>query len=190
MRPPRVLDVGCGKAGTMRYLRETWPDAEFSGIEPSADAVVTARALGFDVSEGRLTGDTRVFGKFELVYSNNVLQHTTDPVDFIRAQSRFLAENGRLILSCPDGTKPNVELLMADQNFSLQRPHLDAISANAEMRIERWLPCPGGPLRNEQLVVLRPSEGGERTATEMLPQKIIDTNCTNLVSYMEKWSGL
>lgn len=190
-RPASVFDVGCGRGGTMRFLREVWPDATFAGIEPSADAVAAARASGFDIREGRLTADTHVSDKFELVFSNNVLQHTTDPVEFIRLQARLLSSDGKLVLSCPDGTKPNVELLMVDQNFSLQPPHLRAIAAAAGMRVERCLPCPDGPLHNEQLVVLRPGGGdSERTDTRALTQKSIDDMYADLRSYLQNWSRL
>ncbi len=187
LRPSSVFDVGCGRGGTLRYLREAWPQTRFAGIEPSADAVTEACALGFDVGEGRLTMDMPVSQRFDLVFSNNVLQHTTDPVEFIRIQARLLAPDGWLVLSCPDGTKPSVELLMADQNFSLCPPHLDAIAAKAGMRVERRLPCPGGPLRNEQLAVMRP---GEPEAVNLPTREAIDATLGQLVSYLDAWAGL
>jgi SAM-dependent methyltransferase len=189
-RPSSVFDAGCGRGGTMRFLREAWPDARFVGIEPSADAVAAARILGFDVSEGRLTIDAPVTERFDLVFSNNVLQHTTDPVEFIRAQARLLSPGGQLVLSCPDGTKPSVELLMADQNFSLCPPHLDAIAAKAGMRVERRLPCPGGPLRNEQLAVMCPVDAGKSEAAILPTRQTIDATYTELVTYLDAWAGL
>jgi SAM-dependent methyltransferase len=189
-RPASIFDVGCGRGGTMRYLREAWPDARFVGMEPSADAVAAARSLCFDVSEGRLMIDMPVRERFDLVFSNNVLQHTTDPVEFIRAQARLLAPGGQLVLSCPDGTRPSVELLMADQNFSLCPPHLDAIAAKAGMRVVRRLPCPGGPLHNEQLAVMCPMEAGI-SETGVLPSRsTIDATYSQLVSYLDAWAGL
>jgi SAM-dependent methyltransferase len=190
LRPASVFDAGCGRGGTMRYLREAWPDARFAGIEPSAAAVAAARALGFDVAEGRLSADTRVNGMFDLVFSNNVLQHTIDPVEFIQAQARLLSADGRLVLSCPDGTKPSVELLMADQNFSLCPPHLDAIAAKAGMRVERHLPCPGGPIRNEQLVVMRPMASTRRVMPTFPARAAIDAAHERLVAYLSAWAGL
>lgn len=188
--PASVFDVGCGQGRTMSYLREAWPDTRFAGIEPSADAVAAARAVGFDVSEGRLTADMPISERFDLVYSNNVLQHTTDPVQFIEAQARLLAADGRLVLSCPDGTKPSVELLMADQNFSLCPPHLDAIAAKAGMQVTRRLPCPGGPIRNEQLVVMRRAEVGNNVSVALPTQQTVDAARVQLAAYINAWAGL
>jgi SAM-dependent methyltransferase len=190
LRPSSVLDVGCGRGGTLRYLREAWPDARFAGIEPSAEAVAAARALGFDVGKGRLSVDAPAGERFDLVFSNNVLQHTTDPVEFIRTQARLLSPDGRLVLSCPDGTNPSVELLMADQNFSLCPPHLDAIAAKAGMRVERRLSCPGGPLRNEQLVVMQPCGAPESDAAILPAREAVDAAFGRLVSYLYAWAGL
>jgi len=191
LQPPQtVLDVGCGQGGTMQYLRETWPEARFAGIEPSTDAAAAARALGFAVREGRLTGSTPVSDRFDLVFSNNVLQHTGDPVEFVQLQSRLLSSNGRLVLSCSDGTKPSVELLMADQNFSLCPPHVNAIASKAGMQVERRLPCPGGPLRNEQLAVLRPKSAQLVEADTLPQQEAIEAAYEALVAYLGAWAGL
>jgi SAM-dependent methyltransferase len=103
-RPSSVFDIGCGRGGTMNFLREAWPDATFAGIEPFADAVTVGRSLGFDIAQGRLAADTPIGRTFDLVFSNNVLQHTADPVGFLQAQTRLLSPHGHLVLSCPDGT--------------------------------------------------------------------------------------
>ena len=190
LRPRRVFDVGCGRGGTMQFLRESWSDARFSGLEPSADAVAAARALGFDVAEGRISSDMPVRETFDLVFSNNVLQHTLDPVDFIKAQARLLSEDGILVLSCPDGTKPSVELLMADQNFSLSPAHLDALAVRAGMTVLRRLPCPGGPLRNEQLVVLRRANAQDKSTAPRPDRAAIEASYAALVSYLNAWAGL
>jgi SAM-dependent methyltransferase len=189
-RPLSVFDVGCGQGGTMRYLRESWPDAAFAGLEPYPKAVDAARALGFDVAVGRLALDEPLNRTFDLVFSNNVLQHTTDPVAFIRAQARLLAPDGRLVLSCPDGTHPSVELLMADQNFSLCPPHLDAVAAQAGMRVERRLACPGGPLRNEQLVVLVPFTTEKHQQPVLPTREAVESAYGELAGYMKAWADL
>jgi SAM-dependent methyltransferase len=189
-RPTRVLDVGCGRGWTLKFLREMWDDAEFVGIEPSADAVAATRALGFEAIEGRLGRSTSVGGAFDLVFSNNVLQHTVDPAAFIRDQAHLLAPDGHLVLSCPDGTEPSVELLMADQNFSLSPPHLDAVATKAGMSVVGRVPCPGGPLRNEQLIVMQRGDARNLRAPKLPNGLEIERAYRGLVAYLEAWAGL
>jgi len=187
--PARILDVGCGQGATLRFLKEAFPDAEMVGLEPSKDAVEKAKAQGLDVHLGRLADfDETKIGRFDLVFSNNVLQHTTDAVEFIALQKRFLKDDGEIVLSCPDGSNPNIELLMADQNFSIRPRHLEAVAAHAGMAAVRTLPCPGGPLNNEQLVVLRPD--ADAKAPALPDRQTVTAEFDEMVSYLEQWKAL
>lgn len=155
IKPRIILDIGCGRGWTMSAMKVHFPNAAYVGIEPTEEAVQSAREQGLEVHQGRL-GVTEFGGEpFDLIYSNNVLQHTTDPVAFLTHHMPLLKDDGRIVLSCPDGSVPNVELMMADQNFSFSPCHLATICKKSGFALERWLPCPGGPLRHEQLVVLR-----------------------------------
>lgn len=185
--PTRILDVGCGRGSTISLLRERFPSAVCCGIEPSAEAVASARALGIDVIEGRLDQEA-IGSRFDLIYSNNVLQHTSDPVDFLVRQKKLLMAGGVMILTCPDGTEPNIELLMADQNFSLRPIHLKAVAARAGLDVVRSLPCPDGPLRNEQLAVLRPTDFS--TVVEFSGNVDIEAERDGLARYFTRWAGL
>lgn len=187
-QPARILDIGCGQGATLTFLKEHFPQAELVGLEPSTDAVEAAHANGLDVHLGRLDQFADDIGTFDLVFSNNVLQHTLDPVDFFERQKRFLNPGGHLVISCPDGSNPNIELLMADQNFSMRPRHLQGICAQAGLEVVRTLPCPGGPLNNEQLAVLRV---GENVAPPPLPDsKTIDTEFQAMAEYLETWAAL
>ena len=47
--PASVVDVGCGNGGLLLAMREQWPSARLSGVEPSPHAAHRARAAGLDV---------------------------------------------------------------------------------------------------------------------------------------------
>lgn len=189
LSPRRVLDIGCGRGWTISALKAKLPEASYVGLEPTLDAVALAQTNGLDVRQGRLGGPELQGEKFDLIYSNNVLQHTTDPVAFLEAQIPLLADGGTIVLSCPDGSVPSVELMMADQNFSYSPRHLAAVCAKAGLTVEKWLPCPGGPLRHEQLVVLskRP-QGAESIASAAVPQEMADPSA--FVRYLEAWNNV
>jgi SAM-dependent methyltransferase len=188
-RPTRVFDVGCGEGSTLTFLREIFPHAWFGGIEPSLMAVEKARMKGLDVMQGRIDR-TPVAETFDLVFSNNVLQHTSDPVGFLKAKKSLLAPGGKLVLSCPDGTLPSIELLMADQNVSLRPVHVGAIAAKSGLVVEATSPCPGGPIRNEQLMVLSATQTGgpamARDSFSMDPEE----EFSKFTAYLNNWSNL
>src|SRR5262249_53215147 len=69
-------------------------------------------------------------------------------------------------------------------------PHVDAIAAKAGMQVQRRLPCPGGPLRNEQLAVLH-QRGAEPAENDTLPApESIDAAYEALTAYLTAWAGL
>lgn len=99
-----ALEVGCGKGGFGRTLRDVVPDARLVGIEAMADQADYTRAAGvFDevlegffpaVLEGR---DER----FDLVVYNDVLEHIVDPWAVLRDTHQHLTPGGRVLASIP-----------------------------------------------------------------------------------------
>lgn len=129
--PERILDVGCGQGWLMDIMQETYPGAVIEGIEPSQYNVKKAREKGHRVHEGRLEQIAPSLAPFDLVVSTNVLQHVSHPLDFLNALSKLTAETGMIALTCPDGTRPNIELLWADQNLSLTPSNLLSLAGRA-----------------------------------------------------------
>ncbi|MFA7241937.1 MAG: class I SAM-dependent methyltransferase [Sulfuricellaceae bacterium] len=129
--PKRILDVGCGQGWLMDLMREAFPAAVIEGIEPSEYNVRIAQAKGHRVHEGRLEQIAPALEPFDLVISTNVLQHVSNPLDFLNALSKRVAETGTMVVTCPDGSRPNIELLWADQNLSLTPANLQRLAGRA-----------------------------------------------------------
>ena len=121
-----VLDVGCGQGWAMEAMKIKFPSKIISGIEPSHYNVRVANAKGFEVMEGKME-DIPPAKKFDLIFSNNVIQHVNDAEQFLIGLKERLNKNGLIIVTCPDGAKPNIELLWADQNYSFLSNHLIAL---------------------------------------------------------------
>ena len=131
-RPPpaAILDVGCGNGGLLLALSRLWPDARLCGVEPAPGAAAAARAAGLPVSATLPPGR-----RAALVVSVNVIEHTPDPLAFLRRLRTACAPGGRIVLICPDGTGPWLELLMADHRHSLSRTGLQALARRAGLAI-------------------------------------------------------
>lgn len=141
--PKTVLEIGCGSGALLTELMRTWPDANACGVDPALPATASSKqnirlVRGFveDVPAGA--------GPFDLIVAVNVIEHTPSPSAFLRALRGHLASNGYIVIICPEGHAPNVELLFFDHLYSLTRDGLRICGKGAELVAERQMPAPPG----------------------------------------------
>lgn len=104
----RVLDIGSSSGFTLAPLREL--GCECVGIEVSAEYADYARGRGLTVygSDAELAAAGEA--PFDLVIHYYVLEHVTDPVEFLRGCLSHLAEGGRMLFEVPNGNDPLTSL--------------------------------------------------------------------------------
>ena len=144
-RPDRILDVGCGQGWAMEAMRAIYPHAKIEGLEPSHFNSQVAREKGFGVFEGILGEAELPDTPYDLVFSNNVIQHVTNAHEFATLLKDIVSEEGILIITCPDGSLPNIEILWGDQNFSFLPVHLLRLFAGIGFEVISWFPSPPSP---------------------------------------------
>jgi SAM-dependent methyltransferase len=97
VRPPAVLDAGCGAAGPI----EIPPDAHVTGIDISEEQL--ARNMSLD---DKILGDLQSYplpeDKFDLAICWDVLEHLDDPEAACRNMWSALRANGLLVLGFPN----------------------------------------------------------------------------------------
>lgn len=99
----RVLDVGCGFGLSMDYLR--WRHGVSSvGVEPSHAGVRGRRELGLDIRSELLTEQSDLGHDFDLVFSSEVIEHVTDPVELLTQMRIRLVPGGVIALTTPDAS--------------------------------------------------------------------------------------
>jgi 2-polyprenyl-3-methyl-5-hydroxy-6-metoxy-1,4-benzoquinol methylase len=143
--PTKILDVGCGQGWAMQAMQELYPRATIQGLEPSHYNGRIAREKGFVVYETRAGEFATPERKYDLVYSNNVLQHVTNAHEFLVSLKEIVSKNGLIIVTCPDGSRPNIELLWSDQNFSFLPVHLVSLCKDIGFEMIRWFASPISP---------------------------------------------
>ena len=105
----RILEVGAGRGGVLRALRQRFPEASLTGIEPDeANFGELSRAAAelerTEVVQGNLAShltELESGGGYDLVVYVNVLEHIDDDVAQLRLARRVLRPGGHLALFIP-----------------------------------------------------------------------------------------
>jgi SAM-dependent methyltransferase len=111
-RRERALDFGCGPGRLTRALARRF--GETVGVDLAPRMVEVARELNAEVENVRFVAGERALeelgeGEFDLVYSNLVLQHVSDPeavLGYVAAFARVLAPDGLLAFQLLTGIPP------------------------------------------------------------------------------------
>jgi 2-polyprenyl-6-hydroxyphenyl methylase/3-demethylubiquinone-9 3-methyltransferase len=100
-----ALDVGCGAGLLAEPLARL--GAAVTAIDPAAELIEVAHehAAGQGLSiDYRSAAVEDLAGEFDLITAMEVIEHTADPQQFLKALGARLAPDGLLILSTPNAT--------------------------------------------------------------------------------------
>jgi SAM-dependent methyltransferase len=181
-RPRRVLDVGCGNGSLLRALRTCWPEAELLGCDPSPEAVAQGAGDGLRLWTGAATDLPPDLGA-DLVIAVNVVEHTLDPIAFLAALRAALHPDGRLVIVCPDGSRPGLDLLFVDHLFSFGGEHLAALLSRAGLPCLRLSGAPATLGAFQMAVSRRWETTGERPVSA--PARVDE-----VARYLDRWRHL
>lgn len=99
LKPESLLDVGCGDGGTLVHYFKTIPRESY-GLEGSPELQVKAEAVGIKVSNCDLNGRWPYEDdKFDLVFSNQVIEHVHNCRLFAAEAFRVLKPGGTAIIT-------------------------------------------------------------------------------------------
>lgn len=129
----------------MEAMKNIYSQAIIEGVEPSRYNSKVAIDHGFKVYEGMLGEVSLPSKSHDLVYCNNVIQHVTNAREFAISLKDAVSDDGVIIVTCPDGTAPNIEILWGDQNFSFLPAHLMRLFKEIGFSVISWFPSPPSP---------------------------------------------
>ena len=91
----RFLDYGCGNGAFVRALQQVFPEAEVLGTDQHANAPALLSAQRY-IPYAQLP-----MRNFDFILCRHVLEHTYDPVTFLRSLRSLLRPNGILAIEVP-----------------------------------------------------------------------------------------
>lgn len=102
-KPGRLLDVGCGGGLFAACAKRVGWDAQ--GLDPNPAAVEAAGRYGVPVRMATIEESGFHRNTFNIIYSNDVIEHVLNPVKVFKEIGRLLAPRGVLILSTLNGDR-------------------------------------------------------------------------------------
>lgn len=145
--PKKVLEVGCGNGAALQAVQAIWTQAKCIGMEPVTSAVAAAQAMNLDVSQGMIgtTLPSHIANeRFDVIYTIHVIEHTDNPIDYLKTLSQLLEPHGRLVVTCPNASVPNLEIMRPDHHYSMMPYHLTVLARKAGLSPLKSTLCPGG----------------------------------------------
>lgn len=158
----RVLEIGCGAGGTLRWLRSIRPVTFAAGVELMPGPAEQARQVCQDVQVGDIEQmPTLPYAphSFDLILALDVLEHLVAPWSLIPRLHTLLRPGGHLITSIPNVAHYSVSLpLLRGQWTYVKSGILDATHLRFFVRgsVEQLLTCSGLVIDKEEQVVRVP----------------------------------
>lgn len=99
-QPSAILEVGCGEAN----FASNFDNVEYWGVEPSVECANIAISKSLKILTGRYEDVENEIPDhyFDLVVCNDVIEHMTDPIKFLKTVKKKLKPSGKLIASIPN----------------------------------------------------------------------------------------
>ena len=133
--PRRLLDIGCGQGELAHMARQR--GHHVVAIDQNAPIFEVDEFIKADISRELPLEPTR---QFDTIIFADVLEHLPQPLDVLKAASKHLAPNGKILVSIPNAVHWSMRALVASGRFDytnqgiLDRGHLRFFSLASATR--------------------------------------------------------
>lgn len=119
--PSRILEVGAGAGGTLKWLKTIYPSAETTAVEINA-ALLPDLQQNVDIPVIAPIDEAIAHLKtYDLMLLLDVLEHLPDPSLILKKLSKLLEPGGQIIVSVPNIAHLSVSLpLLLKRRFDYQ----------------------------------------------------------------------
>jgi 2-polyprenyl-3-methyl-5-hydroxy-6-metoxy-1,4-benzoquinol methylase len=128
----RLLDVGCGAGGYLKFMRSLgW---EVEGVEFDPAAVEAARQSGLNVRAGVLEEQAYPPASFDVITLQHVIEHVPDPVATMVECARLLRPGGKALFFTPNSASLTHRIFKQDWRGLEPPRHLHIFSPASARR--------------------------------------------------------
>ncbi len=138
-RPTRIFEFGAGSGALMRCLSDRFPDAELEGYDLAA---VENIQLSERITLYSGQAESVPVSPADLIVSVNVIEHVSNPIEFLRAMKKRALPRAELVIICPQGETPNMELVFLDHLSSFTPLAMAHCARGAGLTIAATAPAP------------------------------------------------
>lgn len=186
--PKDILEIGSGNGEAMSAFSQRMQDINIEGVEPSVENSKLANQNGCKTFTGLFDDSFSSDKKYDLIYSNHVIQHTLDPNNFIKNMGVHLRDDGLGIIIVQDSRFTSNEIMYSDQNFSFLPENLKTIAENNGFYVKHHFTAPEiDSLLHSQMIVI--SKNKPETVGKV-PTYNKELIYKKRVEYIEAWGKL
>lgn len=124
--PPNasVLEIGTGAGGILKYFQNNKNIKEVQGVDFDERYINYGISQGINIKpEGMSSLDSSHYKKYDLIILSHVLEHITNPKEFLEEVKQFLKENRFLYIEVPSLESVNKGAYRYQLSLYLQNAH-------------------------------------------------------------------
>jgi 2-polyprenyl-3-methyl-5-hydroxy-6-metoxy-1,4-benzoquinol methylase len=119
--PTRILEVGAGAGGTLKWLKTLYPQAETTAVELNPDLLDELKHNADVAVIGPIEEALSELKSYDLILLLDVLEHLPDSTTTLRKLSKLLVGGGHVIVSVPNIAHLSVSVpLLLKRRFDYQ----------------------------------------------------------------------
>jgi 2-polyprenyl-3-methyl-5-hydroxy-6-metoxy-1,4-benzoquinol methylase len=119
--PNRILEVGAGAGGTLKWLKTIYPKAETTAVELNPDLLDELKQNADVAVIGQIDETFTELKTYDLILLLDVLEHLPDSTTTLRKLSKLLEPGGQVIVSVPNIAHLSVSVpLLLKRRFNYQ----------------------------------------------------------------------
>jgi 2-polyprenyl-3-methyl-5-hydroxy-6-metoxy-1,4-benzoquinol methylase len=177
----RFLDVGCGSGTMLRALAGLSRKTRFWGVDPALASPIIELDDRLTMVRGTLATAGAEWEAFDAIASVNTIEHSADPIAFLRDLGDRLRSDGRIVVVCPAACPANIELLFFDHLWTITPAAMACFADRVGLDIVTWRLLSGASF-GFQLFVLEKSAAA--------PGRIAIGSPGDFGSYLGAWREL